>query len=203
MMPRWPEKNWRILSVPLNFVNVGMPQWFYDLECISRLWTVTQIWYMSLSFEIIMMPRWLERNWRILFVPLNFVNVGMLRWFYDLECNSRLWIVTQIWYMSLSFEIIMMPRWPEKNWRILSVPLNFVNVGMPRWFYDLECISRLWTVTQIWYMSLSFEIIMMPRWPERNWRILFVPLNFVNVGMLRWFYDLECNSRLWIVTQIW
>jgi len=21
-------------------------------------------------------------------------------------------------YMSLSFEIIMMPRWPEKNWRI-------------------------------------------------------------------------------------
>jgi len=26
---------------------------------------------------------------------------------------------------------------------------------------------------------------------------------FVNVGMPRWFYDLECNSRLWIVTQIW
>ena len=27
-------------------------------------------------------------------------------------------------------------------------------------------------------------------------------LNFVNVGMPRWFYDLECNSRLWIVTHM-
>jgi hypothetical protein len=81
-------------------------------------------------------------------------------------------------------------------------PLNFVNVGMPRWFYDLECNSRLWIVTQIWYMSPSFVIIVMPRWPEMNLRILFVLLNFAKVGMPRWFYDLECNSRLWIVTSV-
>jgi hypothetical protein len=31
----------------------------------------------------------------------------------------------------------------------------------------------------------------------------FCSLNFVNVGMLQWFYDLECNSRLWIVTHIY
>jgi len=36
------------------------------------------------------------------------------------------------------------------------------------------------------------------RWPERNWRILFVPLNFVNVGMPQWFFDLKCNFRLWV-----
>jgi len=36
------------------------------------------------------MPRCIERNWRILFVPLNFINVGMPRWFFYLECNSRL-----------------------------------------------------------------------------------------------------------------
>jgi len=54
-----------------------MPWWFYDLECNSRLWIVPQIWYKSLSFKTIMMPRYIERNWRILFVTLNFVNVGM------------------------------------------------------------------------------------------------------------------------------
>jgi len=27
------------------------------------------------SFETIMMPRCIKRNWRILFVPLNFINV--------------------------------------------------------------------------------------------------------------------------------
>ena len=112
------------------------------------------------------------------------------RWFHDLECNYRLWIVTHIWYKSLNFETIMMSRWPERNWRILFVPLNFVNVGMPRWFYDLEFNSRLWIVTQIWYISLSFETIMIPPWPRRNWQILFVPLNFVNVGLPQWFYYL-------------
>jgi len=116
---------------------------------------------------------------------------------------------------------IMMHRWPEGNLRILFVPLNFVNVGMPRWFYDLECNFRLWIVTHIWYMSLSFEIIMISLWPEMNWWILFVPLNYdasmtrkeltdiicpikiCKCWMPRWFYDLECNSRLWIVTHIW
>jgi len=29
----------------------------------------------------------------------------------------------------------MMHRCIERNWRILFVQLNFVNVGMPRWFY--------------------------------------------------------------------
>ena len=122
-MSWWPERNWQILFVPLNsvnvwfywklhFANVGMPWWFYDLECSSRLWIVTQKWYKWLSFETIMMPRWPERNWHILFVPLNFVNFGMPRWFYDREYNSRLW----------------MPQWSERNWRILFVPLNFVNV---------------------------------------------------------------------------
>jgi len=60
-MPRWPEMNLRILFVALNFVNVEMPRWFFDLKFNSRLW----------------MPRWLEKTWRILFVTLNFVNVGM------------------------------------------------------------------------------------------------------------------------------
>jgi len=54
---------------------------------------------------------------------------------------------------------------------ILKKP-HFVNVWMPRWFYDLECNSRLWIVTKIWYKSLSFETIMMSRWPERNWQII-------------------------------
>ena len=128
---------------------------------------------------------------------------------------------------------------PEKNWRILFVPLNYdasmtrkelmdiicpikiCKCWMPRWFYDLECNSRLWIVTHIWYMSLSFEIIMMPLWPERNWQILFVPLNYdasmtrkeltdiicpIKISkcwMPQWFYDLECNCILWIVTHIW
>jgi len=101
-------------------------------------------------------------------------------------------------------------------------PIKFCKCrAASRWFHDLECNYRLWIVTQIWYMSLTFETIMMPRWPEgidgykslgfetikmprwpeRNWRILFVLLNFVNfinVGMPRWFFDLECNSRLWV-----
>jgi len=128
MMPWWPRKELMDIIYPIKICKCWMPQWFYDLECNSRLWIVTHIWYMSLSFEILMMPLWPERNWRITgisFVPLNFVNVGMPRWFYDLECNSRLWIVTHIWYMSLSFEIFMMPLWPERNWRILFVPLNY------------------------------------------------------------------------------
>ncbi len=41
------------LFVTLNFVNVWMPQWFYDLECYSRLWIVTQIWYMSLVLKLL------------------------------------------------------------------------------------------------------------------------------------------------------
>jgi len=130
--------------------------------------------------------------------PIKNCKCWMSRWFYDLECNSRLWIVTHIWYMSLSFEIIMMPLWPERNWRILFVPLNYdasitrkeltdiicpfkiSKCWMPRWFYDLECNSRLWIVIHIWYMNLSFEILMMPVWPERNWRMtdIICPIKF-------------------------
>jgi len=89
-----------------------MPWWFYDFECNSKLFIVTHKWYMSLSFEAIMMPRWPENIWR--FVPLNFVNVGLPHGdFMILLCNYILWIVTQIWYKSLSFETIMMPQWPD------------------------------------------------------------------------------------------
>jgi len=143
------------------------------LGCLGDIMILSAIidYELSLIYDIrasILKLLWcLERNWRILFVPLNFVNVGMPRWFYDLESNSRLLIVTQIWYMSLSFETIIMPPWPEMNLCILFFPLNFVNVGMSRWFFDLECNSRLW----------------MPPWSERNWRILLVTLNFVNVRM--------------------
>jgi len=129
---------------------------------------------MSLNFEtIMMMPRWPERNWRILFVPY-VASVRMPLWFYDLECNSILWILTHIWSINLNFETIMMPRWPERNWRILFVPY-VASVWMPLWFYDLDCNSILWILTHIWYINLNFETIMMPRWPERNWRIVFVP----------------------------
>jgi len=192
----------------------------YELSLLYSIWA----WVLKLLW-CLYDPKGID-GWWILFVPLNFINVGMPRWFYDLECNSRLWIVTRIWYMSLSFEIIMMPLWAERNWRIFFVPLNYdasmtwkefmdiicpikvCKCWMPRWFYDLECNSRLWIVTHIWYMSLSFEIIMMPLWLEINWRILFVPLNYdvsmtrkelTNIicpikickcWMPRWFYDL-------------
>jgi len=167
-----------------------MPLWFCDLECNSRLWIVTHIWYMSLSFETIMNASMTRNELTICSIKFSKCRAAS-QWFHYLECNYRLWIVTQIWYMSLCFETIMMPRWPEgiegyrsldfetikmprwpeRNWRVLFVPLNFVNmwfyrklnfvnVGMPWWFYDLECNSRLWIVTHIWYMNLSFETIM-------------------------------------------
>ena len=112
------------------------------MGCLGDIMILSAIidYELSLIYDIrasILKLLWcLERNWRILFVPLNFVNVGMPRWFYDLESNSRLLIVTQIWYMSLSFETFMMPRWPES-------------------------IDG--------YKSLDLECIKMPRWPERNW----------------------------------
>jgi len=57
--------------------------------------------------------------------------------------------------------------------------------------YELSLIYDIREEPQFW-------TIMMRRCIERNWRILFVPLNFVNVGMPRWFYDLQCNYKLWI-----
>jgi len=91
----------------------------YELSVIYSIWA----WVLKLLW-CLYDPKGID-GWRILFVPLNFVNVGMPWWFYDLECNSRLWIVTRIWYMSLSFEIIIMPLWAERNWRIYFVPLNY------------------------------------------------------------------------------
>jgi len=155
---------WRILFVPLNFVNVGMPQWFYDLKCNSRLWIVTRIWYMSLRFEIIMMPLWAERNWRILFVPLN----------YDASMTRRILFVPLNYVASMT--------WKELT--NIICPIKICKCWMPWWFYDLECNSKLWIITHIWYMSLSFDIFMMPLWPESNWQILFVSLNY-GVSMTR------------------
>ena len=80
--------------------------------------------------------------------PIKFCKCrAVSRWFHDLECNYRLWIVTQIWYelkfwnyydASMTrrnwriseprFWNYKMPRWPERNWRIFFVPLNFVNI---------------------------------------------------------------------------
>jgi len=123
---------------------------------------------------------------------------------YHLECNSRLWIVTHIWYMSLNFKIIMMSLWPEKNWPILFVPLDFVNVGYLDDFMILSAILDH-ELSLIWYMSLNFEIVMMPLWPERNWWILFVPLNFVNVGYLGDFMILSAilDHELSLIYDIW
>ena len=109
----------------------------YEFSLIYDIWgyVLKPLW----------MPWWPERNWRILFVPLNYdasmtrneltdiicpikiIKCWMLRWFYDLECNCRLWIVTHIWYMSLSFEILMMHLWPERNWRMTDIicPIKF------------------------------------------------------------------------------
>jgi len=162
----------------------------YELSLVYDIWA----WVLKL-LGCLYEP---ERKWRILFVPLNYdasmtqkklpdiicpikiCKCWMPRWFYDLECNSRLWIVTHIFYMRRVLNLLWCLYDPKgiDGWRILFVPLNFVNVGMPRWFYDFECNSRLWIVTRIWYMSLSFEIIRMPLWAERNCRILFVQLNY-------------------------
>jgi len=93
---------------PVNVASVWMPR---CLECD-----------IDMNFYSFIMPRWPKRNFWMCFkedethslldyfCSLNFVNVGMLRWFYDLECKSRLWIVTNIWYMSLNFDTIVMPQ---------------------------------------------------------------------------------------------
>jgi hypothetical protein len=44
----------------------------------SRLWIVIQKWNMSLNFEATEIPRWLKRNWRMLFVPKMFQLFGCL-----------------------------------------------------------------------------------------------------------------------------
>ena len=62
---------------------------------------------------------------------------------YDLECN----------YYNASMT-------PKELIDIIC-PINIASVWMPRW--------------PIWYLCLGFEIIMMPRWPERNCWIFFVP----------------------------
>jgi len=120
-----------------------------------------------------MMPLWAERNWRILFVPLNYddsmtrkeltdiicpikiCKCWMPLWFYDLECNSKLWIVTHIWYTSLSFEIFMMPLWPERNWRILFAPLIY-DVSMTRKeLTDIICLIKICKCCRIIQRSKS------------------------------------------------
>jgi len=110
---------------------------------------------------------------------------------YELSLRYAIWawVLKLLWYLYHPKAI--------DGWRILFVPLNFVNVGIPRWFYDLECNSRLWIVTRIWYISLSFEIIMMPLWPESNWRILFVPLNYDASLTRKELTDIICAIKLW------
>ena len=97
MMPRWPERYWWILFVPLNYDalmtpkeltdiicpikiwNCWMPQWFYDLECNSKLWIVTHdIWAWVLKLlSCLHVPKGID-GCRILFVPLKLVNVRRL-----------------------------------------------------------------------------------------------------------------------------
>ena len=76
----------------------------------------------------------------------------------------------------LDASMIFIENYICKCWdaSVILKKTTFLNVGMPWWFYDLECNSRLWIVTQIWYTNLNFKIIMMSLWPERNRWILFV-----------------------------
>ena len=117
----------------------------------------------------------------------------------------------------------MMPRWPEKNRRILFVPLKFVNVGCLCDFMILSAILdyELSLVYDIWAWVLKLfrclyepegidgyylsHQIMMPRWPERNLQILCVPLEFVNAGCLGDFIILSAilDYELSLVYDIW
>ena len=108
--------------------------------------------------------------------PIRFCKCWIPWWFYDLECNFRPWIVTHIIYEP-EFWNCYDASMTRKELMNIICPIKFCKCWIPRWFYDLECNSRPWIITHIWYMSLSFEIIMMPLWLQRNWRILFVPLN--------------------------
>jgi len=138
------------------------------------------------------------------FCSLNFVNFGMPRLFYDLECNFRLWIVTQICYMSLSFEIIMMPLWPESNWRMTDIicPIKFckcwdTSVILSSWvqFWTMNCHSYMIYELEFWnYYDASMT--------RKELTGIICPIKIFKCWMPRWFYDLECNSRLWIVTHI-
>jgi len=118
----------------------------------------------------------------------------------------------------------MMPRWPERNWRILFVQLNYdasmtrkeltdiicpIKISkcwMPRWFYDLECNSKLWIVTHdIWSWVLKLLWCLHDPKGIDGWRILLVPLKFVNVGRLDDFMILRAilDYQLSPIYDIW
>jgi len=115
-----------------------------------------------------------------------------------MNCHSHVIYEPEFWnYFDASMT--------RKELTDIICPIKFCKCWIPWWFYDLECNSRPWIVTHIWYMSLNFEIIIMPLWPERNWRILFVPLIFVNVGYLGDFMILIAilDHELSLIYDIW
>jgi len=174
---------WWILFVPLKFVNVGHLDDFMILRAILdyELSPIYDIWalFVPLNYDALMTRKELMD----IICPIKICKCWMPRWFYDLECNSRLWIVTHMIYELefWNFYDASMTRMELTDNGCLICLIKFCKCWDA---YVILCNSRLWIITRIWYMSLSFEIIMMPLWPERNWRILFVPLKFVNVGCL-------------------
>jgi len=134
----------------------------------------------------------------------------MIWWYYDLVCNSRLWIVTQIWYMSLSFEIIMMLDDPKgidgyylshkcckcldasmthmiyepefwnyydasmtrKELMDIICPINVSSVWMPRWPLNKHYEHFTHNVKVGWCLKcdidMNFYSFIMPQWPEKN-----------------------------------
>jgi len=186
-----------------------MPWWFYDLECNSRVWIVTHIWYMSLSFETIMNASMTRNELTDINCSIKFCKCVILKKTTFCECwdaSVILWSWVQFRTMNCHSYTIYDPKfWNYYDASMTQKELTICSIkfckcrAASQWFDFLECNYRLWIVPQIWYMSLCFETIMMnrwpegidgyksltfetikmPRWPERNWRILFVPLNFV------------------------
>jgi len=103
-IPKSDGRNAWILFLFLNFISVGLPEWFYREPHYAHfiIHNVKAWWWLKCKMSV------------------NFIH--NLLGFRGSECNSSLWIVIQRWNMSLNFETIEIARWPERNWRMLFVP---------------------------------------------------------------------------------